>query len=111
MNVVVVQGVLAREPQERTLPDGSIVVDWQVTTGEVGAKRTVPVQWVEPSASVRSCAEGADVMVLGAVRTRWFKAGGANISKVEVIASAFANPKRAAAVARLRAKAEAMLPG
>ncbi len=109
MNVVVVQGVLAREPQERTLPNGASVIDWQVTTGLTGEKTSVPVQWDEPTAAVRACSAGTEVMVLGSVRTRWFKAGGSNIPKVEVVAVAHANPKRAASVARLRSKAEAQL--
>ncbi len=109
MNVVVVQGVLSREPQEWTQPDGVLSLDWQVTTGEVGDRRTVPVRWIDPPAAVRGCEEGADVLLFGSVHTRWFRTGGVSVSRVEVVADAYANPKRAASVARLHAKAEAAM--
>jgi single-stranded DNA-binding protein len=111
MNIVVVQGVLTREPQERILPDGTLVLEWSVVTGVAETRTWVPVQWIDPPAAVRSCREGAEVLVAGAVRTRWFRAGGANVSRVEVLAASYANPKRAAAASRLRQRAEAELLG
>ena len=111
MNIVVVQGVLTREPQQRTLPDGTVVLEWTVTTGEAADRTSVPVQWSDPPASVRGCQLGAEVLVSGTVQTRWFRHGGANVSRVEVLGSSYANPKRAASATRLRKKAEAALQG
>ena len=111
MNIVVVQGVLTREPQERTLPEGTLVLEWSVTTGESGDQTSVPVHWSDPPAAVRSCRLGAEVLVSGSVRTRWFRHGGANVPRVEVIGTSYANPKRAASATRLRKKAEAAMLG
>ena len=110
MNVVVVHGTLSGEPEVRVLASGLEVLSWDVSTSvEGGGTHSVPVRWESPSASVKSCAKGAEVMVLGVVRRRFFRAGGATQTRVEVLADAFANPRRAAAVARLRTKADERL--
>ena len=112
MNVVVVQGTLSSEPRERLLPSGSTIVNWEVTTSpSSGPKLSVPVQWEDPGVSIRSCSEGDEVMVLGTIRRRFFSANGIRASRVEVHASVFANPARAAAVSRLRKKADGLLAG
>ena len=72
MNIVVVQGVLSKEPIERTLPSGSTVMDWSVSVAVDGAKQTVPVQWTDPAKSVRRHDKGDSVVVLGAVRSGSF---------------------------------------
>jgi hypothetical protein len=50
-------------------------------------------------------------MVLGTIHRRFFSANGIRASRVEVHASVFANPARAAAVSRLRKKADGLLAG
>lgn len=109
MNVVLLQGVLSSEPRERTLASGSTLIAWEVTTPDGDQKRSVPVVWFDPTRTVRMVGAGDEVVVLGSVRRRFFRAGGATTSRTEVIGSRAAlsrRPKRAdqirdAAVARI----------
>lgn len=87
MNVVVLQGTLSREPEVRALPSGSEVVGFEVTTRREGERATtVPVAWTDAPAAVRKLAIGAEVVVTGEVRRRFFRAGGATASRTEVVA-------------------------
>lgn len=101
MNVVVIQGTLSSEPKERALPSGSVVTNWEVTTRVDGQARSVPVQWDTVNAAIRACAMGDEVIVLGSMRRRFFRAGGATASRTEVAASRLARPKQKAAVKKL----------
>ena len=90
-NLVVLRGALAAEPQERTLPSGSVAVQFDVRTalGDAGdgAAATVPVSWIDPSPADRASLEvGEDVVVIGAVCRRFFRVGGATQSRTEVVA-------------------------
>ncbi len=90
-NLVVLRGVLAAEPQERTLPSGSVAVQFDVRTalGDAGdgAVATVPVSWIDPSPADRASLDvGDDIVVIGAVCRRFFRVGGATQSRTEVVA-------------------------
>lgn len=87
MNVVVVQGVLSRAPEERELANGSRVVAYEVTVDRAGQRaETVPVVWVDPPPAGLSFETGAEVVALGRVRRRFFRAGGSTQSRTEVVA-------------------------
>lgn len=101
MNIVVLQGTLSSEPVERTLPSGTTVMNWEVTTLTDAGKRSVPVQWDDPSTAVQKVEAGDEVVVLGTIRRRFFRAGGATASRTEVVASQMAKPTQRAATARL----------
>ena len=90
MNVVVLRGTLSSEPRARTLPSGSEVLNWELTTRTDEATRTVPVQWDDPPSSVRRFGAGDEVVLSGTVRRRFFRAGGATASRTEVLAEAAA---------------------
>ena len=90
MNVVVLRGTLSSEPRARTLPSGSEVLNWEVTTRTGETTRTVPVQWDDPPSSVRRFGAGDEVVVAASVRRRFFRAGGATASRTEVLAEAAA---------------------
>jgi len=99
MNIVVIQGTLSSEPVERTLPSGAILTSLEVTTRTDGeSARSVPVVTAR---SVGSLSGGDEVLVVGSVRRRFFRAGGATQSRTEVEARAVLRAGRSARVARL----------
>lgn len=109
MNIVVLQGTLAAEPVERTLPSGTTVMDWVLKTHSEGRKVSVPIQWTEPAKAVQAFDEGDEVVVFGSVRQRFFRARGALASRTEVVGEAVTKPTQRAATSKLLARAEAAL--
>ncbi len=109
MNVVVLQGTLSSEPIERTLPTGTNVMNWEVTTTINGAKKSVPVQWDDPPKNALKIGEGDEVVLLGTIRRRFFQAGGATASRTEVVASKVAKPSQRVGVSKLLQEAHDQL--
>ena len=105
-NLVVLRGVLSRDPEVRELPSGDSLVAYDVTVrpeasaGEAAQAESVPVAWFDPPAAASAMAAGDDVVVVGRVRRRFFRAGGATASRTEVVA---ARVVPARAPARVRA--------
>ncbi len=88
MNIAIVRGVLSSPPEVRTLPSGSNLAQLQVTTRpDDGAAVSVPVSVAEPPAWVGALDTGDEVLLAGTVRRRFFRAGGATASRVEVAAT------------------------
>lgn len=89
MNVVLVQGVVARAPEEWVVGGGDRVVGFDVTVRrEGGPLETVPVRWEHPPSWVDGLTAGDEVLVTGRVRRRFFRAGGGTQSRTEVLAGA-----------------------
>ena len=100
LNVVVLVGALARPAQDVELPSGSRLLSLEVTVRrEEGPAETVPVSWFDAPAWATALDAGADVVVVGRVRRRFFRAGGSTQSRTEVVASKIA---RSSAVSRVR---------
>jgi|SRR5215210_631781 single-strand DNA-binding protein len=97
-NVVLLQGRVSSEPRLRELPSGSAIVNLEVTTVVDDASISVPV--VVESASV-DCGAGDDVVVVGVVRRRFFRAGGATQSRTEVLAEKVVRTSRTRAAQKL----------
>jgi single-strand DNA-binding protein len=88
MNIVVLRGRLAAVARSRTLPSGMVIAELDLTTEAVGTDRTsVPVVVQHPAPAVLGLAEGSEVIVVGAVRRRFFRAAGATASRTEVVAA------------------------
>jgi single-strand DNA-binding protein len=89
MNIVILHGVLSREPEVRELPSGDHVATFDVTVRDEGLETdVVPISWLGASvAALDKLVAGTDVVVTGRVRRRWFRAGGATQSRTEVQAS------------------------
>lgn len=87
MNIVVLQGRLSRPSDERVLGSGTRLVAYDVTVDgpEGGRDETVPVVWLDPPASA-ALDRDTEVVVVGRVRRRFFRAGGATASRTEVVA-------------------------
>ena len=87
MNISVVRGRLTRPPEPRDLPSGDHLVAYEVTVEHPGARaESVPVVWHDPPAAALALDAGDAVLVVGRVRRRFFKAGGATQSRTEVVA-------------------------
>jgi hypothetical protein len=110
MNVVVLQGRLVREPQERTLQSGERLVTYEVATGDgAGTSRAVPVAWLSPGRREPAVDVDDEVTVVGAVARRFFRSGATTISRTEVVASVVVPSRRRAAARRAVADAVAGL--
>ena len=91
-NLAVLRGCARGEAVIRTLPSGATVLQFDLATTIVGDGTTstvsVPVAWPDPGAAARLVTDGADLVVIGTVRRRFFRVGGATQSRTEVVADA-----------------------
>jgi single-strand DNA-binding protein len=102
VNIVFLRGRLSRPAEVRVLESGTTVVNYEVTVAREGSpKDSVPVVWHDPPASAKAGAytEGDEVVVLGRVRRRFFRAAGGTQSRTEVVAETFLPARRARKVA------------
>jgi hypothetical protein len=87
MNLVMLQGRLARPAADRLLPSGDRMVGFEVSTeGPDGKTETVPVVWFSAPASAALLDADERVVVIGRVRRRFFRAGDSTQSRTEVVA-------------------------
>lgn len=108
-NLVVLVGTLSSPPRPRSLPSGSWLVDFDVTTRGGTGTCSVPVAWPDPGARADRLDEGSPVVVVGYVRRRFFRAGGVTASRTEVVAVRVADAARAPSVGRLLAEAVTLI--
>jgi single-strand DNA-binding protein len=103
-NIVALVGRVARNPSVRTLASGEESVEFDVT---IPGPPSETVNVVVPSASgAAELPGGTDVVVVGRVRRRFFRAGGATLSRTEVVAAEVVptrRTKRAATILRATA--------
>ena len=89
-NLVLVRGALSSVPVRRTLPNGSDIVQMEVTSrDDAGTARSVPVIVHEPLGKDDFTAwdAGTEVVVVGSVVRRFFRSGGGTASRTEVVAA------------------------
>jgi single-strand DNA-binding protein len=84
-NVVVLRGVLSRDAISRELPSGDELMSYEVTTRGPGGTSTVPVSAPGTAPQLEA---GTEVVVVGQVKRRYFRAGGTTQSRTEVVADA-----------------------
>jgi single-strand DNA-binding protein len=114
-NLAVIRGSVANDAQSRDLPGGGRVVQFDVATRvESGAKTvnvSVPIAWNDPTpAQLGVLTPGVELVVVGTVRRRFFRVGGATQSRTEVVADAVVPARRRTRVdAVLRDAAERLL--
>jgi len=102
VNVVVVQGCLSRPPEERVLPSGDRLVALELrVAGPEQRNESVPVSWAQPPNWVVDLEEGAEIVVRGRVRRRFFRAGGQTTSRTEIVAAQGTLARRARQVSAL----------
>ena len=84
INLAVIQGPLSAEPELRTLPSVSEVANLAVRASAGEHTTSVPVSVWDPPAWVAELSSGDDVIVLGAVRRRFYRSGSGTGSRVDV---------------------------
>lgn len=102
LDLAVVTGTLSSDPATTTLASGSVLHRYEVTSRHEHGTDTVPVVWFDPVRAPGLTA-GDRVVVVGRVRRRFFRAGGATRSSTEVVATSVArrrSTKRAASALR-----------
>jgi single-strand DNA-binding protein len=92
-NVVVVRGTVSSPPDVRVLPSASVLAQLQISTRLESETLSMPVAVWSPAAWVESLEPGDEVVVIGRVRRRFFRAGGAAASRVEVEADVVARAR------------------
>ena len=101
MNIVILRGVLTRPAEPRELPSGDTIVAYEVRIArDDGPAESVPVVWSAPKGRGLLDA-GAEVVITGRVRRRFFRAGGATQSRTEVVADDVARAADGRKVRRL----------
>jgi hypothetical protein len=126
LNVVVLQGRVTRAAEERPLPSGDSLVTLDLTVpggidtdGTARKAESVPLAWFDPPAWVRAVEVDAELVVVGRVKRRFYRAAGKGPlqSRTEVIVEAAAPRRRRARVAEIvgralgRIEAEGAPPG
>lgn len=112
LNLVVLEGRLARPAELRQLPSGTSLVTLEVTIrGEGKPAETAPVACFDGPAWVSALPADAGVVVIGRVRRRFFRAGGATQSRTEVVAHQVLATTSARRVRRALADACSTLEG
>jgi single-strand DNA-binding protein len=111
-NLAVLAGTLSRAPEARQLPSGDTLVALELTVRAEGrVSESVPVAWLDPPAAAFAWEAGEALVVVGRVRRRFFRAGGATQSRTEVVADAVVPARRAAAARKAVAAAVESLEG
>ena len=84
INLAVIQGPLSAEPELRILASGSEVANLAVRATAGQHTTSVPVSVWDPPAWIAELSSGDDVIVLGAVRRRFYRTGAGTGSRVDV---------------------------
>jgi len=96
-NLSILVGTLSRDPEARSLPSGSTVLALELTVHpDPGPAESVPVAWFDAPDAARTWAAGEEILVVGRVRRRFFRAGGATQSRTEVVAATVVPTRQAA---------------
>jgi single-strand DNA-binding protein len=102
MNVCIIQGRITRPPEHRVAGDGRSMVTYEVAAERPGGgTESVPVVWEAAPAVAVDLDVDAEVVVVGRVRRRWFRSGGATQSRTEVVATGVVPRRAAKRVAKL----------
>lgn len=98
LNLVVLRGVLSSAPRRRELPSGSAVTQLEVTVRTAEGASTAPVVVHDAAPHVDALEAADEVVVVGRVERRYFRAGGVTQSRTEVVAERVARATRQRAV-------------
>ena len=113
-NLVLVRGTLSSVPVRRTLPNGSDIVQIEVTSrDDAGTARSVPVIVHEPFGKDDHTVweAGTEVVVVGSVVRRFFRSGGGTASRTEVVATRVVRGSQSVRVDKLLAEVAHVLAG
>jgi single-strand DNA-binding protein len=114
INLAVIHGTIINDAVVRSLPAGTDVAQFDVSTSIERDGRavnaSVPVALHEPSSALlATLVSGADVAVVGRVERRFFRSSGATQSRTELIAERVVPARRSKTVRSLFAHAAELL--
>jgi single-strand DNA-binding protein len=96
INLVVLHGRLTRPAELRILPSGDRLLSFDLSIQRPGERaESVPVTCSEPPASCVDLDVDETVVVVGRVRRRFFRSGGATQSRTEVVAETLVRARHA----------------
>ena len=101
-NVAVIRGTLSKEPAVREFPSGDVVTQLEVSTVLADGTTSVPVAVHHTPVTVGA---GDEVVVVGHVSRRFFRAGGVTQSRTELIANRVIKASRVVTVRKAVAAA------
>lgn len=111
-NLSVVVGALSHPAELRDLPSGDQIRSLEVTVRAEGRPaESVPVVWAGAPATAARWAAGEEILVVGRVRRRFFRAGGLTQSRTEVAATLAVPTRRAVAAGKALQAAVEVLAG
>ncbi len=93
INVAIVRGACSSPAEVRQLASNDVLVQLQVTTRVDGRAMSVPVAVLNPPGWVEQLDAGDEVVVVGHVRRRFFRAAGTTASRVEIEAELVARAR------------------
>lgn len=109
VNVAVVRGALSGVPELRVLESGQRLATLAIRTHGADARATsVPVTVWDPPALIAELDEGDEVVVVGAVRRRFFGSVSGTRSRTEVEATYLARPTPGRLAVAMRRAADAL---
>ncbi|MGQ0830353.1 MAG: hypothetical protein ACT4OV_01620 [Microthrixaceae bacterium] len=101
INLSLVVGVLRQAPVVRTGADGEAVLSFDLAVRVPDLPlESVPVVWSAAPSAAATWASGLEVLVIGRVRRRFFRAGGSTQSRTEVLATSVIPTRRRVAARR-----------
>jgi hypothetical protein len=107
LNISVVRGQLTSDVRISDLPAGGVVHNFEVRSGTGRDGHVVPVAWHDPVRPPK-LRRGDIVVIVGAVRRRWFRVGGTSRSRTELLARCVAKPGSIRAAKALEAAVETL---
>jgi single-strand DNA-binding protein len=111
-NLAVLVGTLSRPAELRELPSGDRLVALEVTVRpDGGPAESVPVAWSGAPVAAARWVAGEEVLVVGRVRRRFFRAGGVTQSRTEVAATVAVPTRRGVAAGKALQAAMEVLSG
>ena len=109
VNVAILRGTCSSPAEVRVLPSEQVLAQLQITTRVDGKARSVPVAVWDPPAWIEELDAGDEVVVVGAVHRRFFRAAGTTASRVEVEAELVARARDRRRLQTVRRRVDGML--
>lgn len=110
INLVVLRGSLSSPPRARELPSGAALTLLEVSTRVADGAASVPVVVPASATAVPASLDAGDeVVVVGRVVRRYFRAGGVTQSRTEVVADRLVPASRRVAAGKAVRDAAAAL--
>lgn len=109
-NLVIVRGRVRAAADRRTSAAGEEVVSFDLLV-DVGPNESVPVLWESPGREVERVRPDVELVVVGRVRRRFFRVGGATATRTEVCAETVVPVRATARLQRVIGTAIASVGG